>query len=161
MGLCNSRYLCGIANFLVSFGSLDATYTKDTMYGFLDTEPVSWFGISEPQFLYREHPCLHAFYSARPSLCIARKLPHLAGVMHTELAKKMCPRLRDSACWRSDEITQPRINFFGQLRISPCASLLPRGELETHNIPSKLSIAVTFRVAISGKHCDWLTDQIR
>ena len=34
----------------------------------------------------------------------------------TELAKKVCPcRLRDSACWRSGEITQPRTNFFGQL----------------------------------------------
>ena len=25
--------------------------------------------------------------------------------------KKGCPRLRDSACWRSGEITQPRTNF--------------------------------------------------
>ena len=33
----------------------------------------------------------------------------------TELAKKECPRLRDSACWRSGEITQPRTHFFGQL----------------------------------------------
>ena len=32
--------------------------------------------------------------------------------------KKVCPRLRDSACWRSGEITQPRTNFFGQLCIS-------------------------------------------
>ena len=23
------------------------------------------------------------------------------------MAKKFCPRLRDSACWRSDKITQP------------------------------------------------------
>ena len=34
---------------------------------------------------------------------------------YTELAKKVCPRLRDSTCWRSGEITQPRTNFFGQL----------------------------------------------
>ena len=33
----------------------------------------------------------------------------------TELAKKVCPRLSDSACWRSGEITQLRTNFFGQL----------------------------------------------
>ena len=29
----------------------------------------------------------------------------------TELAKKVCPGLHDSACWRSGEITQPRTNF--------------------------------------------------
>ena len=34
---------------------------------------------------------------------------------HTELVKKVCPRLRDSACWLSGEITQPRTNFFGLL----------------------------------------------
>ena len=33
----------------------------------------------------------------------------------TELAKKVCPRLRDSACRRCGEITQPRTHFFGQL----------------------------------------------
>ena len=33
----------------------------------------------------------------------------------TELAKKVCPRLRDSACWHSGEITQPRTNSFGHL----------------------------------------------
>ena len=33
---------------------------------------------------------------------------------HTELAKKVCPRLRDSACLRSGEITQSRTHFFGQ-----------------------------------------------
>ena len=33
----------------------------------------------------------------------------------TELAKKGCPSLHDSACWCSGEITQPRANFFGQL----------------------------------------------
>ena len=31
------------------------------------------------------------------------------------MAKKVCPRLHDSACWRSGEITQPRTNFLGQL----------------------------------------------
>ena len=36
-------------------------------------------------------------------------------IQSTELAKKVCPRLRDSACWRGAEITQPRTNFFGQL----------------------------------------------
>ena len=36
-------------------------------------------------------------------------------VCSTELAKKVCPRLRDSACWHSEEITQPWTNFFGQL----------------------------------------------
>ena len=30
-------------------------------------------------------------------------------------AKKVCPRLRYSACWRSGEITQPRTHCFGQL----------------------------------------------
>ena len=35
----------------------------------------------------------------------------------TEWAKKVCPKLRDSAWWRSGEITQPRTNFFGQLCI--------------------------------------------
>ena len=29
----------------------------------------------------------------------------------TELVKKVCPRLRDSACWRRGEITQPRTIF--------------------------------------------------
>ena len=33
----------------------------------------------------------------------------------TGLPNKVCPRLRDSACWRSGEITQPRSHFFGQL----------------------------------------------
>ena len=33
----------------------------------------------------------------------------------TELAKTVCPRLRDSAYWRSGEITQPRTHFFAQL----------------------------------------------
>ena len=37
------------------------------------------------------------------------------GATHTELAKKVCPGLHDSACWRSGEITQLRTNFFGQL----------------------------------------------
>ena len=36
-------------------------------------------------------------------------------VSQSELAKKVSPRLRDSACWRSGEITQPRTHFFGQL----------------------------------------------
>ena len=36
----------------------------------------------------------------------------------TELAKQVCHRLRDSACRRSGEITQPRTNFFGQLCIA-------------------------------------------
>ena len=31
------------------------------------------------------------------------------------MAINVCPRLRDSACWRSCEITQPRTNFFAQL----------------------------------------------
>ena len=35
--------------------------------------------------------------------------------IYTELAKRVCPRLRDSACWRSGDITQPMTNFFGQL----------------------------------------------
>ena len=33
----------------------------------------------------------------------------------TEMAKKVCPRLCDSACWRSGEFTQPRTHFFDQL----------------------------------------------
>ena len=33
----------------------------------------------------------------------------------TEMAKKVCPRLCDSACWRSSKIAQPRTHFFGQL----------------------------------------------
>ena len=33
----------------------------------------------------------------------------------TELAKKVCTRLRDSAYWCIGEITQPRTNIFGQL----------------------------------------------
>ena len=39
------------------------------------------------------------------------------GMRFTELANKVCPRLCDSASWRSGEITQPRTNFFGQLCI--------------------------------------------
>ena len=31
------------------------------------------------------------------------------------VGKKKRPRLRDSACWRSGEITQPRKKFFGLL----------------------------------------------
>ena len=31
----------------------------------------------------------------------------LGCMLHTELTKKVCPRLRDSGCWRSGEITQP------------------------------------------------------
>ena len=42
---------------------------------------------------------LHEFF-APPTVCKT----------YTELAKKVCPRLRDSACWRSGEITQPRTN---------------------------------------------------
>ena len=34
---------------------------------------------------------------------------------YTELAQKVCPRLRDSACWRSGEITQPRTLFWQTL----------------------------------------------
>ena len=34
------------------------------------------------------------------------------GAPSTELAKKVCPRLCDSTCWRSGEITQPRTHFF-------------------------------------------------
>ena len=37
------------------------------------------------------------------------------------MAKKVCSRLRDSACWRSGEITQPRTNSFGQ----SCTTNLP------------------------------------
>ena len=38
--------------------------------------------------------------------------------MCTELAKKVCPRLRDSVFWRSGEITQPTgQTFFCQLCI--------------------------------------------
>ena len=40
----------------------------------------------------------------------------------TELAKKVCPRLRDSACWC-------RTNFFGKLcKCSKCHSFLPAGQ---------------------------------
>ena len=42
----------------------------------------------------------------------------------TELAKKVSPRLRDSACWRSGEITQPRTHSFGQL----CTSAMSRDD---------------------------------
>ena len=42
-------------------------------------------------------------------------LPSSAHGSCTELAKKVCPRLHDSACWHSGEITQPRTNFFVQL----------------------------------------------
>ena len=31
------------------------------------------------------------------------------------MAKKMCPRLRDSASGRGGDFTQPRTNFFGHL----------------------------------------------
>ena len=35
---------------------------------------------------------------------------------HTGLPNKVCPRLRDSACWRSGEITQPRTSLIRE----PC-----------------------------------------
>ena len=35
--------------------------------------------------------------------------------IHTELDKKVCPRLRDLATAPAGRITQPRTNFFGQL----------------------------------------------
>ena len=34
---------------------------------------------------------------------------------NTELAKKVCPRLRDLATAQTGGITQPRTTFFGQL----------------------------------------------
>ena len=34
---------------------------------------------------------------------------------HTEMAKKVCPRLRDPASGRGVDFTQARANFFGQL----------------------------------------------
>ena len=55
-----------------------------------------------------------------PVLCSAQRFPtclktYASGSRITELAKKVCPWLRDSACWRSGEITQPRTTVFGQL----------------------------------------------
>ena len=44
------------------FGILSAKdafpYTKDTFYGSLDTEPVSWFWFADLHFVYRCIPCL-------------------------------------------------------------------------------------------------------
>ena len=37
------------------------------------------------------------------------------GGINTELAKKVCPRLRDLATAPAGGITHPRTNFFGQL----------------------------------------------
>ena len=47
----------------------------------------------------------------RHQLCCILNFNGGRGPNATELAKKVCPRLRDSACWRSGEITQPRTKF--------------------------------------------------
>ena len=39
----------------------------------------------------------------------------------TGLPNKVCPRLRDSACWRSGEITQPRTSLIRE----PCKDHRP------------------------------------
>ena len=48
----------------------------------------------------------------------------------TGLPNKVCPRLRDSACWRSGEITQPRTRFIRE----PCNLDISYVFLESTNI---------------------------
>ena len=43
-------------------------------------------------------------------------------VLSTGLPNKVCPRLRDSACWRSGEITQPRTSLIWEPCITLCIS---------------------------------------
>ena len=47
--------------------------------------------------------------------------------IYTELAKRACPRLRDSACWRSGDITQPMTKFLANSIHSYCFVLVTRG----------------------------------
>ena len=67
------------------------------------------------------HSCLSCFQISVAtkekslSKAVSRNERLLRARICTELAKKVSPGLRDSACWRSGEITQPRTNFFGQL----------------------------------------------
>ena len=51
------------------------------------------------------------------------------------VGKKVCPRFRGSACWRSGEITQPRTNLFGHL----CKSWQTHGRSLSFLPPSTLS----------------------
>ena len=50
-------YLVQRTNFWVSFTlKILFHYTKDTLGGSLDTEPVSWFWFANPSFEYRARP---------------------------------------------------------------------------------------------------------
>ena len=50
-------YLVQRTNFWVSFTlKILFHYTKDTLGGSLDTEPVSWFWFADPNFEYRARP---------------------------------------------------------------------------------------------------------
>ena len=48
----------------------------------------------------------------------------------TGLPNKVCPRLRDSACWRSGEITQPRPSLIREPYTATHVCLSPQGGTE-------------------------------
>ena len=62
----------------------------------------------------------------RPDYVSKHHLPNQAEIviwklnLYTELAKKVCPRLRDLATAPAGGITQPRTNIFGQLCPKVC-----------------------------------------
>ena len=77
------------------------------------------------------------------------------GIDHPlQLSKKNCPRLRDSACWRSGEITQPWTNFFVQLCTSNLFSALRLRSFLAPMPPSpnekEREPATTFWLAMKG-----------
>ena len=115
-------YLCRKATFWVSLDT--DTYTKDTMCGSLDTEPVSWLGIAKPHFLYREYtvalfPIYTPWYleltlegsasESEPRCTKAKKLlmsygrasPNelLAKVVHTILPFSILTTISESSAW--------------------------------------------------------------
>ena len=63
-------------------------------------------------------PCCGTLCSWHISGEVQNSIPFLSAIKHsfTGVPNKVCPRLRDSACWRSGEITQPRTSLIRE----PC-----------------------------------------
>ena len=62
--------------------------------------------------------------------------PRLLPEWHTGLPNKVCPRLRDSACWSSGEITQPRTSLIREPCNHAALSMIRAG-----SDPSPISLA--------------------
>ena len=63
----------------------------------------------------------------------------------TGLPNKVCPRLRDSACWRSGEITQPRTSLIGE----PCTCL--RAEMKVRREEILLTRVLSLAIIMSTR----------